>query len=122
LATVGAGGEPHVVPVAFALHDDVLWTAVDQKPKSTRILRRVENVRARPRVSVLVDRYEDDWSALWWVRADGRASVADPGSAGEREGLDRLIAKYQQYQADPPLGPVVVVHIETWRSWSATPT
>lgn len=107
------------MPVVFAIESDSLWTAVDEKPKSSRSLRRLENIRANPRVSLLVDHYEDDWSALWWVRVDGLATVLEPGSDEEAVGIARLAAKYAQYQAAPPAGPVVLVKVETWRSWSA---
>ena len=119
LATVDPGGAPHLVPVVFAIESDSLWTAVDGKPKASRSLRRLANLRANPRVSLLVDHYEDDWSALWWVRVDGLATVLEPGSDEEGVGIARLAAKYAQYQADPPAGPVVLVKVETWRSWSA---
>jgi PPOX class probable F420-dependent enzyme len=119
LATVGAGGQPHLVPVVFAVEGDRLWTAVDGKPKSTRSLRRLANIAANPRVSLLVDAYDDDWSTLWWVRADGVATVLAPGSEDERDGVARLVARYRQYDDDPPAGPVIRVTVEVWRSWSA---
>jgi PPOX class probable F420-dependent enzyme len=119
LATVGADGRPHLVPVVFALDGATLWLAVDSKPKSTRALRRLANLRANPRVSLLVDHYEQTWSALWWVRADGAGSIVEPGTRDERRGIELLVAKYPQYQGDPPSGPVIRVDIDTWRSWSA---
>jgi PPOX class probable F420-dependent enzyme len=119
LATVTPDGRPHLVPVTFAVSQDVLWTAVDGKPKQTRRLQRLANIEASPQVSLLVDHYEDDWSALWWVRADGDAHVAVPGAAEERQGLELLAAKYPPYRSQPPGGPVVVVHLATWRSWTA---
>jgi PPOX class probable F420-dependent enzyme len=75
LATTTSTSRPHLVPVVFALVGDNVWTAVDAKPKSTRELRRLANIESNPRVSMLVDQYEDDWSALWWVRVDGDATV-----------------------------------------------
>src|SRR5688500_955921 len=75
LATVGPDGAPHVVPVVFAVHDHVIYTAVDAKRKSTRRLRRLANIEGNPRVSLLVDHYTDDWAQLWWVRADGVAAI-----------------------------------------------
>ena len=112
LATVTAAGRPHVVPVCFALEGGRIYTAVDAKPKSTRALRRLENVRATGRASLLVDHYEEDWSRLWWVRVDGPAEVLDANA-----GLDALAAKYEQYRADPPAGPVIAITPERWRSW-----
>ena len=71
LATVTPDGRPHVVPIVFALDSEVLYTAVDGKPKSPARLQRLANIEANPKVSILVDHYADDWSQLWWVRADG---------------------------------------------------
>ena len=84
LATVDPGGRPHLVPITFALDGDAIVTAVDHKPKSTTKLRRLENIAANPEVSVLADRYEDDWSRLWWARADGTARVIGRASCRER--------------------------------------
>src|SRR5690348_1391752 len=77
LATADASGRPHVVPIVFAVAGDEIVSAVDAKPKRTTALRRLANVRENPRVALLADHYEDDWSALWWVRADGTARVAE---------------------------------------------
>jgi len=119
LATTTPSGRPHLVPVVFAVEGQTLWTAVDAKPKSTRSLRRLANIEANPAVSLLVDHYEQDWSGLWWVRADGTARVVPAGSGEGEVGLAALAAKYPQYQSDPPPGPVLVVAIDRWSSWSA---
>ena len=71
LATVTPDGSPHVVPIVFAVDGDTIYTAVDGKPKRSRQLQRLANIAAHPRVTVLADRYDEDWSQLWWVRADG---------------------------------------------------
>ena len=117
LATTNEDGTPHLVPVVFALVDDVVWTAVDAKPKSTTALRRLDNVRAQPRVCLLVDDFSDDWSTLWWVRADGAATILDIEDA--TAGVDALAAKYQQYQEERPPGPVLRIAVTRWSSWSA---
>jgi len=117
LATAGADGRPHVVPIVFACAGDVLWTAVDDKPKRTRALRRLANVRANPRVAALVDHYEDDWQELWWARADGIARIVDAAAAGE--GLAALAARYPAYREAPPAGPVLEIAVERWSGWSA---
>ena len=117
LATTDADGSPHLVPVVFVLVGETVWTAVDAKPKSTTALRRLDNVRAHPAVSLLVDHYADDWATLWWVRADGVATVLDVDEG--RAGLDALTAKYPQYQDNPPQGPVLRVDVTRWVSWSA---
>jgi PPOX class probable F420-dependent enzyme len=116
LATVGPDGSPHVVPICFALEGDTLYTAVDEKPKRTRRLRRLANIEANPHVEVVIDHYEEDWSKLWWVRLRGRGrTVEQHGRA-----LELLCAKYRQYRADPPPGPFIVVEIEERREWAAT--
>jgi PPOX class probable F420-dependent enzyme len=112
LATVTADGRPHIVPVSFALAGGRIYTAVDAKPKSTRALKRLENVRATGRASLLVDHYEEDWSRLWWVRVDGPAEIVDVQAA-----LAALAAKYEQYRAAPPAGPAIAITPERWRSW-----
>jgi PPOX class probable F420-dependent enzyme len=118
LATVRADGRPHVVPVCFAVDDDSLVSVVDAKPKRTVALRRLDNVRAHPTVSLLVDHYEDDWATLWWVRVDGRGSVLDSGSQRE-DAVDRLAAKYPQYRERRPEGAVLLVRDLAWTAWSA---
>jgi PPOX class probable F420-dependent enzyme len=117
LATVDAEGRPHLVPICFALDGEVLYSAVDQKPKRSRRLRRLENIRKNPAVTVLVDHYEEDWSRLWWVRLQGEARVLDDGSESERA-LRLLAEKYAQYRREPPAGPVVRLDIREWRGWS----
>jgi PPOX class probable F420-dependent enzyme len=118
LATTERGGRPHLVPFCFALEGDVLYSAVDQKPKRSTRLKRLENIRLHPEVTVLVDHYEEDWSQLWWVRLRGDARVVEEGA--EREHAFSLLeAKYDQYRADPPSGPVIVVEVREWLGWSA---
>ena len=121
IATVGPGGAAHVIPVCFALEHDTLWWAVDAKPKRTTELRRLLNIRANPSVSLLVDVYDEDWTRLWWVRADGRAREVEDDRERARA-LEALIVKYPQYRQVPPPGPVVQVTIEAWSAWSAEET
>jgi PPOX class probable F420-dependent enzyme len=112
LATVAPDGRPHVVAVCFAVAGGRIFSAVDQKPKRTRALARLENVRATGRASLLVDHYEEDWSQLWWVRVDGAAEVIDSEAA-----IDVLASKYEQYRTARPAGPVIAIAPERWRSW-----
>jgi PPOX class probable F420-dependent enzyme len=112
LATVTATGRPHVVPVCFVLSGGRIFSAVDAKPKATAELARLENVRATGRASLLVDHYEEDWSALWWVRVDGAAEVIESDAA-----IDALAEKYEQYRSARPAGPVIAIEPERWRSW-----
>lgn len=118
LATSGPDGAPHIVPVVFAVHGDVVHTAVDAKRKSTQRLRRLANIEANPQVSMLVDHYEDDWAGLWWVRADGVASIHYSGDA-MATGYSLLRRKYLQYQRIALDGPVVTVQVQRWSSWHA---
>ena len=122
LASVRPDGSPHLVPVTFALlgEDDRIVFAVDHKPKSTIDLQRLANIAAEPRVSFLVDHYDDDWTALWWVRVDGVARVLDDATeGGPREtALDALAAKYRQYRDVRPAGPVVSTQITRWVEWA----
>ncbi len=120
LATAGADGRPHLVPVVFAVVGDVVWSAVDAKPKSTRALKRLANITAQPHVSLLVDHYDEDWARLGWVRADGTAEVLGLGASGTAGALDALTAKYPQYALQPPAGPFVRVAVTRWSGWSAT--
>jgi PPOX class probable F420-dependent enzyme len=117
LATTDPDGRPHLVPIVFAIEGDILYSAVDQKPKRSRTLRRIENARRRPDVTVLVDDYEEDWERLWWIRLRGRARVLDEGPEHDRA-LALLIEKYAQYRADPPDGPVLAVDVTEVRTWS----
>lgn len=118
LATTDPDGRPHLVPIVFAVDGDTLYSAVDRKPKRSRTLRRIENARARPEVTILVDHYNDDWTQLWWIRLRGRARVLDDGEERERA-LELLAAKYPQYRKEPPDGPVLAVDIDDTRAWSA---
>ncbi len=118
LATIDPDGRPHLVPVVFALDGETLYTAVDAKPKRSRRLRRIENARDRPDVTVLVDHYEDDWSRLWWVRLRGRARVLDAGQEAERA-LRLLTEKYEQYRLERPGLPVLAIDVRDWRGWAA---
>ena len=119
-----ASGVPHVVPVTFAVLtgaalDDRIVFVIDGKPKSGRPLKRLTNIAANPRVSLVVDHYDDTaWSNLWWVRADGRARIADDVHERE-EGLVALRAKYAQYRGDVSTqGPLVVIDVDRWSAWS----
>ena len=123
LATVTADGAPHLVPVTFALLDrKTIVTAVDHKPKRTVALRRLDNIAANPSVCVLAAHYSEDWSELWWVRADGTATVVPPGS---RPGLrtaavGALAERYPAYRDRPPDGALIVILVRRWSGWSAT--
>jgi len=119
LATITTAGEPHLVPCCFVLDHETAYSAVDGKPKSTRALRRLENIRNNPRATLLVDFYDEDWNALWWVRVDANARVLDAAADALESGraVSLLRAKYDQYRLDPPAGPVIALDITQWRGW-----
>jgi PPOX class probable F420-dependent enzyme len=119
LATTESDGRPHLVPIVFALDGDTLYTAVDEKPKRSRTLRRIENARERPQVALLLDEYDEDWTKLWWVRLRGRARVLDDGDEARRA-LALLTDKYGQYRDTPPTPPVLAIDVDEWRGWSAS--
>ncbi|MBK0866315.1 TIGR03668 family PPOX class F420-dependent oxidoreductase [Saccharopolyspora sp. HNM0986] len=118
LGTADSAGAPHLVPVTFAVRENVVVTAVDHKPKTTTSLKRLRNITENPRVSLLVDHYEHDWSALWWVRADGVAEIV--AAADHPELTEALAAKYEQYRNQPPQHSMIVARIERWSGWSAS--
>ena len=117
LATVDPQGRPHVVPICFVIDGETLYTVVDEKPKRTRRLQRLRNIEANPQVEVLIDEYDEDWSKLRWVRLRGTARIVD-----DRRAVELLAAKYPQYVASPPAGPVIVVSIEERTEWTASPS
>ncbi len=94
---------------------DVLYSAIDEKPKRTRMLKRLRNIASHPHVEVVVDHYDEDWSKLWWVRLRGRARIVDDARA-----VALLAAKYAQYRDEPPGGPVIAIDIEQRTEWRAT--
>ncbi len=118
LATINSDGTPHLVPVVFAVRGEMIYTAVDAKPKTTRRLRRLANIADEPRVSLLVDGYCDDWAQLWWVRVDGTATIHHDDDV-MRTGYQALRAKYPQYQSVRLDGPVIAITARRWRNWHA---
>ncbi|PJI85686.1 TIGR03668 family PPOX class F420-dependent oxidoreductase [Luteimicrobium subarcticum] len=133
LATAGDDQQPRVVPVTFALvpATDEIVTAVDHKPKTTSALRRLRDVAENPRAALLVDRYDDDWSQLWWVRATGTITVerlpsdtADDTTDTDARwsaAIDVLAGKYPQYVQHRPTDAVLRLQVDRWTGWSATP-
>jgi PPOX class probable F420-dependent enzyme len=122
LATVRPDGSPHVVPFVFAVDPDgdelIAFWAVDDKPKKHLAIQRLENIEANPSVEFVVDRYEEDWSKLWWVRVTGRARVVS--SPEERaEMIAALTDRYPQYRQAPPTGAVIAIDVHRVTGWSA---
>ena len=119
LATVSADGVPHLVPLVFACAGDTVYSAVDGKPKSGAPLRRLANIADNPAVCLLVDHFDDDWSQLWWARADGRARLIDDDDAAAGA-IELLARRYPQYRTQPPPGPVLAVDVHRWSGWSGS--
>ncbi|WP_280399013.1 TIGR03668 family PPOX class F420-dependent oxidoreductase [Nocardia carnea] len=117
LATVTPEGSPHIVPIVFAVDGDTIYTSVDAKPKSTTALRRLANITANPQVAVLADFYDEDWTQLWWARADAVARIVTDEQA--RTGIEQLTARYPVYRDQPPPGPVLALEVTRWSGWSA---
>lgn len=117
LATADPAGQPHVVPVVFAVGGETVYSAVDSKPKRSTSLRRLSNVRVNPKVAMLVDQYDDDdWDALWWARADGRGRVLD---AAESEAVHAVALLFERYPQQHVVGEVLAVDVERWSGWAA---
>lgn len=117
LATADPTGRPHLVPLVFAVELDHIYSAVDAKPKRSTALRRLDNVRENPCVSLLVDHYDDaDWDALWWVRADGCGRVLEPGASEARRAVELLQTRYPQQRAT---GAVLAIDVQRWSGWTA---
>jgi PPOX class probable F420-dependent enzyme len=108
-----------MVPIVFAVDGETLYFAVDAKPKKSTDLQRLKNLAANPAVSVLADHYEDDWSKLWWARADGTAGLVTDKTEAERA-IDLLADKYEQYSRARPAGPVVAIHVDRVTGWSGS--
>ncbi len=126
LALSGEGGAPRLLPIVFVHREGALWSPVDGKPKRGSELARLRLVAAEPRVSVLLDRYDDDWARLWWIEIQGRAAIVR--GASEREPTiapvaAALRAKYPQYATTPLFaGPPTLLRIQIHRlrTWSSS--
>jgi PPOX class probable F420-dependent enzyme len=119
LATADRQAVPHVVPVCFAVSGASLYVTIDEKPKRTPggMLKRLRNIAENPRVSVVVDRYEEDWTRLGWVLLQGRAEILTHGREHD-DAQARLRSRYPQLAAMAIAGcPVIAVRIERARSW-----
>lgn len=118
MATAAADGRPHVVPVVFALEGDVIYSAVDAKPKRTRDLKRLRNLAEDPRVALLADHYDEEWTRLWWARADGTARLFERGEPEHSRAVELLADRYEQYGEDLPEGRAIVIAVERWSGWA----
>lgn len=119
LATADAAGVPQVVPVCFALDGDSVYIAIDRKPKRgpARNLKRLRNIVENPRVSLVADVYDEDWSRLGWVMVHGMAEILEDG-AEHAAAQARLRRRYPQLAAMDLAGlPVIALRIERTTSW-----
>lgn len=118
LGTLGTDGGPHILPVCFTWAGDVIWTAIDGKPKARAEQQRVKDIQANPRISFTVDRWDEDWSRLAWLQARGTARILPEGPEASKA-IEALISKYAQYLDTPISGPVIRLEVEKWVGWSA---
>ncbi len=119
LATADTRGNPHVVPVCFAIDNGTLYVTIDEKPKraSTRPLKRLRNVINNPSVAFVADRYDEDWRQLGWVMLRGRADILADGLEHDRAQV-LLRERYAQYRAMQLAElPVIALRIERVTSW-----
>jgi len=115
MATAGHSGKPHIVPVCFAADRQNIYTPIDEKPKSGRLLRRVQNILENSDAAFLVDYYDEDWSQLGWLRIDGAAELLSDGA--ERDHADDLLRdRYKQYQS-MDLSAIIAIRILHVRRW-----
>lgn len=120
LATANKDGRPSVVPICFALVEDAIVTALDDKPKKhdRSSLRRVRDIEANPFVAVLVDQYSEDWRRLEWVQVKGQAQLVEPSTTEHRRGVEALRMKYEQYAnhtlEDRPVIRIRPGHVVSW--------
>ena len=125
LATIAPDGHPRLVPVCFVVDPalPVLYTPLDDKPKSVEdrtALARVRDIAGDGRASVLVDRWDEDWTRLAWLRLDGRAALLPPDDPGHTAVVAALRKRYPQY-ATHGLDdrPVIAITVERATRWSA---
>jgi PPOX class probable F420-dependent enzyme len=123
LATIDDDGRPRLVPICFVLADGRIWSPLDEKPKSVddvRSLARVRDIAERPDVTMLIDRWSEDWAELAWVRVAGRATLVEPAEVPEGV-ISDLRARYPQY-ADHDLEhrPMLRIAIDRVSSWCAS--
>jgi PPOX class probable F420-dependent enzyme len=110
-------GAPRVLPVTFAVTEERIWSAIDQKPKRSGQPARLRFLRRDPRAALTVDKYSDDWEKLAWVQVLGRAEIVEVEDG--RVGLDALRAKYEQYRDETPPGPLLALLPQRYLWWRA---
>jgi PPOX class probable F420-dependent enzyme len=123
LATTTASGRPRLVPICFVLDGDVVVSPLDEKPKiveDPRSLARVRDIRAQPRIDLLVHRWDEDWSRLGWVRLEGTATLLEPGDAEHDAAIVPLRSKYPQYATQAiDRRPMIRIQLADAAAWGA---
>ena len=124
LATADFRGRPLVVPVCFALAGNVIYSAIDAKPKRdpSRPLRRVRNVLENPQASLVVDEYDEDWTRLCYVIVEGAVALLPAGDELGRA-VEALAEKYPQYRAmtlSREAGTMIRLTVDRLVPWSWT--
>ena len=117
LAFRDGDGLPRVLPITFALVDDGVWSAIDDKPKASAEPARVRWLRHRPEAALVVDVYDDDWTKLAWVQLLGRVEVLGVDDAPRA--LEALAAKYAPYRERQPPGPLLRLGVTRALHWRA---
>ena len=121
MATVDAGGCPHIVPICYAYDGSRLYSAVDEKPKRVEasLLRRLVNIRANPRICLIIDEYDEDWSRLRFIMIHGIAGI-EPADAEHSRAIELLRKKYPQYRTmtlAEGVNPVIAITPTKVVSW-----
>jgi PPOX class probable F420-dependent enzyme len=120
LATADDEGRPHVIPICYSLIGDELYTPLDEKPQDVEAtdLRRVQNIRQNPHVSVVIDHYTEQWDDLGWVQLRGTAAIVEADDPTHARAVTALRDKYHQYTShELEQRPLICVVLNSTRSW-----
>ena len=114
MATAGADGRIHNVPISPVLEAGSLLIATDTTS------RKVRNLEANPRVTLVFDEYSEMWDLLRGVVIEGSVRIV-------RDGVDftraraLLYEKFRQYEIESPIesetSVILVVTPERVTSW-----
>ncbi|MEX0804911.1 MAG: TIGR03668 family PPOX class F420-dependent oxidoreductase [Candidatus Binatia bacterium] len=121
LASADAAGQPHVIPICFVFDGKHFFSPIDEKPKRVlpQKLKRVSNVRENPRVSLIIDRYDEDWNRLAYVLVRGKATILMRG-VRHKQAVQQLRKKYRQYRRMAiDNNPVIQITPDRWIQWGA---
>ena len=117
LATADASGQPLVIPICFAFNGKEFFSPIDEKPKRTTRLKRLRNIAENPKVSLIIDHYDEDWQRLAYVLIRGTAKILARGQR-HRKGVRLLRRKYSQYRKMAiHERPMIVITPQRLTSW-----